>query len=167
MFCDKCGAGVSANQGFCQRCGRELRGNFIVAYPAPGRVESHARLLGIFWIAISALNLLGGFFIFIVANGIVNHIHDFGGPPNFPAAPLHAFLTFLGIVVFCKAAFGLAAGVGLLQREPWARMMTIVLSFIALLAVPFGTALGIYGLWVLLPAESEREYDLASKTTAA
>jgi hypothetical protein len=34
-------------------------------------------------------------------------------------------------------------------------MLTIVLSAIELLHVPFGTALGIYGLWVLLSPPTE------------
>jgi hypothetical protein len=37
-------------------------------------------------------------------------------------------------------------------------MLAIVLGCIALVHIPFGTALGIYTLWVLLPAESEEEY---------
>jgi hypothetical protein len=36
----------------------------------------------------------------------------------------------------------------------------VVLAFPSLFFnVPFGTALGIYTLWVLLPAESDVEYD--------
>jgi hypothetical protein len=34
--------------------------------------------------------------------------------------------------------------------------LTIVLSVLDLIHVPFGTALGIYGLWVLLSQGSER-----------
>jgi hypothetical protein len=37
-------------------------------------------------------------------------------------------------------------------------MLVIVLGVISLIEVPFGTALGIYTLWVLLPAQSEAEY---------
>jgi hypothetical protein len=37
-------------------------------------------------------------------------------------------------------------------------MLTIVLGVVHLVNVPFGTALGAYTLWVLLPAESEAEY---------
>jgi hypothetical protein len=33
-----------------------------------------------------------------------------------------------------------------------------VVGFLALLNVPIGTALGIYTLWVLLPAQSDDEY---------
>jgi len=47
---------------------------------------------------------------------------------------------------------------GLLEREPWARTLALVLGFLSLFKVPVGTALGIYTLWVLLPAQSEQEY---------
>ena len=40
----------------------------------------------------------------------------------------------------------------------WARILAIILAFLSLIHVPFGTALGIYTLWVLLPASSEQEY---------
>jgi uncharacterized membrane protein (DUF2068 family) len=53
---------------------------------------------------------------------------------------------------------GIIAGWGLLDRQPWARTLAIVLGVINLIHIPFGTALGIYTLWVLLPAESEQEY---------
>jgi hypothetical protein len=48
---------------------------------------------------------------------------------------------------------------GLFERQPWARVLGIVVGFLALLRFPFGTALGIYTLWVLLPESSAREYD--------
>ena len=45
-------------------------------------------------------------------------------------------------------------------REVGHRILALVLAFISLFTnIPFGTALGIYTMWVLLPAESEREYD--------
>jgi len=47
----------------------------------------------------------------------------------------------------------------LLQREPWARTIAIVLAFISLFTnIPVGTAMGVYTMWVLLPAASEQEY---------
>lgn len=45
-------------------------------------------------------------------------------------------------------------------------MLTIVLAFLALFNIPFGTALGIYTLWVLLPAESDEEYREQVRTIA-
>jgi hypothetical protein len=60
------------------------------------------------------------------------------------------------------AAFGLIhllLAWSLFQREPWARILGLVIGFLALLRFPLGTALGIYTLWVLLPESSGREYD--------
>jgi uncharacterized membrane protein YecN with MAPEG domain len=68
------------------------------------------------------------------------------------------------------AIFGVAHLVlawGLFQRESWARILGLVLGFLALLRPPFGTALGIYTLWVLLPEHSSREYDRLSRATTA
>ncbi len=62
-------------------------------------------------------------------------------------------------MMLLKSACGVLAGWGLLRREPWARPLAIVLGFLSLIHVLFGTALGIYTLVVLLPAEAQREYD--------
>ena len=41
---------------------------------------------------------------------------------------------------------------------------TGAISFVSLFTnIPFGTALGIYTLWVLLPAEAEQEYNQESR----
>ena len=62
---------------------------------------------------------------------------------------------------------GFFAGWGLLQREPWARVLTLILAFLALIHVPFGTVLGVYTLWVLLPAGAEEEYEKYRQASAA
>jgi hypothetical protein len=73
----------------------------------------------------------------------------------------------VAIFVLAKAACGFIAGWGLLQREPWARIIALVLGFIALFNIPFGTAVGVYTLWVLLPAQSEQEYGAIVAARAA
>jgi hypothetical protein len=39
-----------------------------------------------------------------------------------------------------------------------------VMGLLSLVDIPFGTAVGIYTLWVLAPSESEAEYRLISQT---
>ncbi len=80
---------------------------------------------------------------------------------------LRPLLSVVAILIMAKAALGFVAGWGLLQREPWARILTLVLAFISLFNVPFGTAVGVYTMWVLLPGESEREYELITGERAA
>ena len=49
---------------------------------------------------------------------------------------------------------GIIAGIGLLKFRPWARILAIILGVLHLLSFPFGTALGVYTLYVLLNAEA-------------
>ncbi|MGB2603593.1 MAG: zinc ribbon domain-containing protein [Candidatus Sulfotelmatobacter sp.] len=167
MFCDGCGAAVQPGQTFCSRCGKQIVGPVMVMQPRSGRVQAHAHLLGIIWLAISAFNTIAGVVVFILANTLFAHLHELGAPEA-PTAFLRPLLSVIGVFVLAKAAFGFIAGWGLLQREPWARILTLVLGFISLFHIPFGTAVGVYTLWVLLPAQSQEEYDaMAAARTAA
>jgi hypothetical protein len=81
-------------------------------------------------------------------------------PPR--AEDIHAIP---GMVMLLAAGFLLllgvasaAAGWGLLQRHSWARIVALVMGCLSLMTFPFGTALGIYTLWVLLPSEAKEEY---------
>jgi hypothetical protein len=53
---------------------------------------------------------------------------------------------------------GIVTGWGLLERQLWARPLALILGILSLLHFPFGTVLGIYTLWVLMPQQSEQEY---------
>ncbi len=125
--------------------------------PRRSRVREHIRLLGILWLAFSAFNAVSAVILFVLANTLFLHIAEMGAPAA-AAAWLRPFLGVIALIIAAKAALGFVTGWGLLQHEPWARMLTIVLAFLALFHIPFGTALGIYTLWVLLPAESDADY---------
>jgi hypothetical protein len=71
---------------------------------------------------------------------------------------VNVLVPTIGVLLLISALFGIAAGWGLLTRAPWARMLAIVFGCLNLMDLPFGTALGVYTLWVLLPEASEREY---------
>jgi hypothetical protein len=126
----------------------------MVGYPRRSRVREHTRLLGILWLALSAFNAVAAVVLFILANTLFLHLPMTGENAGW----LHPFFRLIAWVVVVKAAAGLAAGWGLLQREPWARIVCLIMGFLALLNIPFGTALGVYTLWVLLPAEADEEY---------
>ena len=162
MFCDSCGTALQPNQPFCSGCGKEIRGGIQIAYPRPGRVKEHIRLLGILWLALGALHTVASLGLLFVANVVFPRMNLSDGQP-IPRNMLHFILSVVGTFVLAKAVLELLAGWGLLQRAPWARMLSVVLAFFALFSVPFGTALGIYTLWVLLPTESDREYQAEIK----
>ncbi|MFY9560582.1 MAG: hypothetical protein WAQ52_10140 [Terriglobales bacterium] len=161
MFCDQCGTQLQAGQPSCARCGKPVLGP--VAYRR-NRVQEHVRLVGILWMAYSALSVVGGVVLVVVAHTIFGGVFRFpDGPPPEVTSWLRPFLTFIGGLVLVKAAAGFIAGWGLLQREPWARVVALVVGFISLFNVPLGTALGIYTLWVLLPTQSDDEYQALAR----
>jgi hypothetical protein len=161
MFCDACGTQLQANQQHCSGCGKAITGT-IVGYPLRSRIQEHVRLLAILWFAFGAFEIVFGMVVLILANTLFVHLAEASaaasGSGGAPLGFLQPLITFVGIFVLSKGAVGLVAGWGLLNREPWGRVLALVLGFIALIHVPLGTALGIYTLWVLLPANAEDEY---------
>ena len=161
MFCDGCGTALQPGQAFCSKCGKQIVGSIAAIRQTPGRVERHVHLLGILWLAYSAFNTLGGLLLIVLGRTFFPHLHEMTEvPPDVPISFLSALLTTLGILIIAKAALGFIAGWGLLHRETWARIWILVLAFISLfLNIPIGTAIGVYTMWVLLPLQSQQEYE--------
>ena len=160
MFCDSCGATLQAGQGYCTRCGKQVIGPVIAG---SGRVARHVHLLGILWIAYSAISLLGGVALVIISQTIFGPLglpHMPGGPPPF----VRPLLFTIGCALLLKAAAGIAAGLGLMQRQEWGRVLSIVLAVISLFNIPFGTALGVYTLWVLVSPNAQEEYQTLARS---
>jgi hypothetical protein len=167
MFCDGCGAPVEPGQAYCSKCGKQIIGPVSFAQPRARRVQEHVRLVGLFWLAFSAFNTVGSIVLYVLANTLFAHMRDLGAPEA-PTAFLRPLLSVIAILLLAKAALGFLAGWGLLQREKWARILALVLAFVSLFTnIPFGTALGVYTMWVLLPSESEREYEALAETRVA
>lgn len=162
MFCDACGASLQPGQAYCTRCSKQVIGPVV---EGSGRVARHAHLLGILWIAYSALSLIGGVILMIVSHTIFGPLglpSMRGGPPMF----IRPLLSAIAVMLICKAAAGIAAGLGLLQRQDWARILAIVLGAISLINIPFGTAIGIYTLWVLVSPGADKEYAALARSSA-
>ncbi len=161
MFCDNCGYQIPAGQRFCGGCGKQV--GIAQVRPSDGRVSRHVQLVSILWLAAGFLNFIGAAALFIVGNTLFPAVLR-SADPNVPiGAFLQGMLTVLGILVGLKALLSLAAGWGLLQREAWARPLVLVLGIVSLINIPLGTALGIYTLWVFMPAQSEQEYQRLSQ----
>src|ERR1700674_142089 len=159
MFCDQCGAQLQSGDSRCGRCGKTVLGLIELRR---SRVRDHVRLVGILWMAYSALHVVAGVVLIVVAQVIFGQltgmIHIPDGPPPQVTVWLRPLISFVGWLILAKAAAGFIAGWGLLQRQGWARTVALVVGFLALLNFPLGTALGIYTLWVLLPRQSDDEY---------
>jgi len=167
MFCDACGNSLQPDQAFCSKCGKQIVGGGPFVPSVRGRVQQHIHLVAILCLAISAFNVIGGLILLVIGNTFFPHLHQMGAPEDVPTGFLSTLVSSIGIIVLAKAACGFLAGWGLMHREPWARVLALVLAFISLFNVPFGTAVGVYTMWVLLPGQSQQEYDAMAATQAA
>jgi hypothetical protein len=120
-------------------------------------MDTHVKILGALEIALSSFALIGAFVLMLVFGGAMGIVGASGDQDAVVAMPIIG-LTGLALVSFLLVVGlpGFIVGIGLLQRRPWARIGGIVVSIISLPGIPFGTALGIYGLWVLFSKETEQ-----------
>jgi hypothetical protein len=73
-----------------------------------------------------------------------------------------AIFTLLAIIAIGWGAAHVIVGVPLRRFKPWARVLALTLGSVDLLLLPYGTALGIYALWLLL-GESGRQLFMADQ----
>lgn len=122
---------------------------------APERdIETHFTLIAVLNLLLALPALLFGSLVFfgsLVGAGFVEAFADVPGLGSLVAA---AGLV-VGLVIVLLAVPGIVSAIGLLKREPWAKVWTLVVAALSLLNVPVGTAFGIYALWVMTRPETD------------
>jgi phage shock protein PspC (stress-responsive transcriptional regulator) len=114
------------------------------------RMEDHVKILGSIYIAFSALMILFALIVFaaITGGGLIS-----GDDEAIAITSLVGSLV-AGLMILISAP-GIIGGIGLLKNQAWARVLVLVLGIINLINIPFGTALGIYTIWVLTNKEAQ------------
>ncbi len=184
MVCQACGKPVGEDVRFCPHCGVPMvaAAPVYAAYQAPlqvpyqvplhplmprPRVQRNLQTLGILWCVFGAYRVIGGLVAIFVLR-VVTLRNFTGGWPfsnqlsgsfNHGPAWLGALFPFIAVYTAVTAALALLAAYSLLSRKPWGRTFAIVVGILTLLKPVLGTALGIYTLWVLAPAQSGVEYE--------
>lgn len=120
-------------------------------------MHTHVKVVAVLYIALGALNLLAAM-LFGFAMGLAGTIVGMSNDPDAAVA-----LPIMGVTGTALVAFLLLlslpmiiTGVGLLRHREWARIAGIVIAALAIFHFPFGTAIGVYGLWTLLNNETAR-----------
>jgi len=127
---------------------------------ACSRLQKHLPTLGILWIAVGVLFLLPSLLILFVGSAARFVVDD-----NVVGRTLGpVVMSALGGSLLLIAVGGILVGWGLRNLEPRARTIAVVLGILALFHPPFGTALGIYTLWVLLSDGGGAEYRQLTNT---
>jgi hypothetical protein len=124
-------------------------------------MAQHVKILGILHIIFGALCVMGGLIVLAVMGGIAGIVGSSDQSQDAAVAVpiLAAIGGFVCILCLVVGLPGLVGGIGLLQFRPWARITVIVISALDLIHIPIGTALGIYGFWVLLNPQTEAMFN--------
>ena len=125
-------------------------------------VRDHIKILGILNIVMGGLIALAGIVVLLIFGGIAGSIatgiHESVDPEHGALAAPIAMMIGLCVAGFLLllSAPSIIGGWGLIKGKSWSRVLMIVISALHLLSFPLGTALGVYGLWVLLNEQSRQ-----------
>jgi hypothetical protein len=125
-------------------------------------MEQHVKILGVLNIVWGALGAFAGLALLAVfggAYGIVGAVAQHQPMPPFVPSILAIVGGIISFAFLILSAPSIIVGAGLICFKPWARILAIVVSALHLFNIPLGTALGVYGLWVLFSDESQKLFE--------
>lgn len=117
-------------------------------------MRNHVTVLAALFIACGFLGLLFALGLFFGLAGIGWASGDFDA-----VIVLSTIGTIIGGAIGVTALPTFIAGIVLLQDKTWARIFATIVCALNIFNVPFGTALAIYGFWVLTRPEVVRMFD--------
>lgn len=121
-------------------------------------MQQHVTILGVLFIALGILGLIGVLVIVLVFGGAVGIVTTAAAddPEAQIAVPIVGGVgAAIALFILVLSIPDIIVGIGLLNFRPWARILGIILCLLGLLNFPLGTLVGAYGLWVLLTSETE------------
>jgi len=127
-------------------------------------VASHVDFVGVLFIVWGLLTTLVGVSTLALGVGAVALISSAsrgGGAGGFAAGVTAAVFATLAIIAILWGSAHVVVGVPLRRHRPWARLMALMLGSVDLLLLPYGTALGVYALWVLLNEKGKAIFQIA------
>ena len=119
---------------------------------------AHVDFVGVLFIVWGVLTTLVGLSTLalgVSAVALIASASRGGGGGQVAAGVTAVVFTALALAAIIWGVVHIAVGVPLRQRKPWARLVALMLGGVDLLLLPYGTALGIYTLWVLLNEEGK------------
>jgi hypothetical protein len=124
-------------------------------------MDSHVELAGVLFIIWGALTTLVGLSTLALGVGAVALIASTssGAGSQIAAGVTAAAFTTLAVLALLWGFAHIAVGVVLRRRKAPARLLALLLGSVDLLLLPYGTALGVYTLWVLLSEKGRQAFD--------
>ena len=141
-ICKYCAEEIKEAALVCKHCGKDQN--------IANDMQKHVTILSVIHFGIGAIFLLAALIVSLAFPTIGNFVPE-------DALPFDLFSVLgagIGGFLFLFSAIKLFCGYGLYKRKSWARIYTLVLCALGLINIPFGTLIGIYGIWVLMQDET-------------
>lgn len=123
-------------------------------------LDRHVTILSILTTIWGALAMLVGVSLLLLAVGPIAVLNaPQGETVGFAAGFLAAIFALIGVFALIWGGGHVWTATLLRRRQPLGRVLSLGLAIVNLLILPFGTALGIYALWVLLADEGRRLFE--------
>jgi hypothetical protein len=126
-------------------------------------MKDHVKVIGILWIIYGVLFLGLALLALLVFFGVATIPNVEDVEPGLLRLIGIFVSSFLGLIALPQ----IVGGLGLLGCREWARILMLVLSFISLPNVPFGTFLGVYTMVILFNRDTIRLFHEGTMATPA
>lgn len=113
-------------------------------------METHKRILSILFIVHGVLQAIGMLFVSLFLSAFLPFIISEADQEAREVLELVLpFIQFIGFGIIALFSIpSIAGGIALLNGKKWALTLLLILGCFKLFSFPFGTALGIYSIWV-------------------
>jgi hypothetical protein len=119
-------------------------------------VKSHVDFVGVLFIVWGLLTVLVGVSTLALGVGAFSLITSASqGGGQVAAGITAAAFAILAFIAILWGAAHVIVGVPLRRCTPWSRLIALMLGSVDLLLLPYGTALGVYAIWVLLSEDAK------------
>jgi len=121
-------------------------------------MHSHLSLVGLLHQLAALVTALAAVAVFLLGLGALSI--DWWDGPRMAAAVTGTMFILVAVLLAAWAVINAYLGRRLPSgTRPSIRLLGLVVAVIHLFVLPFGTALGVYGLWVLLHPEARARFE--------
>lgn len=120
---------------------------------APNRMDTHVKVVGALQIVLALLSLFFAMAVLVSGDYGAQQIEDQANDPE-TAQVARAMMRIVSMFLLVIGVLGIVGAIGLFMLKGWGRGLSLAFCAIMLLAIPFGTAIGIYGLVILARRET-------------